>query len=104
MLRKLAAAVIATTLIAAPALAADTSGTAATVPAAPAAPAAPVAATAAPAKPAAPVVAAPAGNTKQTVTPGKTASGKQSKVQTRKHLAHKAAAHQANTGTSAKRS
>jgi hypothetical protein len=88
MLRKFAAALIATTLIAAPALAADTSGTAATTPA----------------KQAAPVVVAPTGNTKQTVTPGKTGSGTQSQVQTRKHVAHKAGRHQANTGTSAKRS
>jgi hypothetical protein len=97
MLRKFVAALIATTLIAAPALAADTSGTAATTPAAPAA-------ATTPAKQAAPVVVAPTGDTKQTVTPGKTGSGKQSQVQTRKHVAHKAGTHQANTGRSAKRS
>jgi hypothetical protein len=102
MLRKLALGLVATALIAGPALAAASSVTAGSTPTAATVPAA-SAKQATPA--AAPVVTAPATNAKQTVTPGKAGKDKQSQAQTRKHIAHsKAGAHQANTGTSAKRS
>jgi hypothetical protein len=99
MLRKLALAVVATALVAGPALAAASSVTAGATPTAATVPAA----SAKQATPAAvPVVTAPATHAKQTVTPGKAGKDKQ---QTRKHIAHvKSGAHQANTGTSAKRS
>jgi hypothetical protein len=87
MLKKFAAALVATTLIAAPALAAQ-SGAAATpaVPATQATPAAPA-----------------ASNAKQIVAPGET--HKQTRVQTRKHVAHgKSRSHQANVNGAAKRS
>jgi hypothetical protein len=96
MLRKFAAALVATALIAGPALAAQSSSTAGSTPATPAA----AAAQAAPAANAKPTAA-------QTVKPTPArkhvARGKTGKLHMARHV-KPAKTHQANTGTAAKRS